>query len=89
MPIGWLDVDTTVDITPDVIGAGDRRSEIYLLVFWIVSFYIMAMIWFTCALADRWRGPHGTGKVGAAGAMGAFVCSAAWPLVAVYLMTSS
>ena len=81
-------MNTQVDTSVDVIGAGDKTAELVLLIMWIASFWVMAMIWYTAALADRWRGPHGTSKVGFAGVVGAFICSAAWPLVAVYLMTS-
>jgi hypothetical protein len=86
--VGWLNKNTTVDTSVDVIGAGDRAAETVLLIMWIGAFWVMAMIWYTAALADRWRGPHGTSNVGFAGVVGAFICSAAWPLVAVYLMTS-
>lgn len=89
MPFGFLNVNTTVDTSLDVINPGDRAAEIKLLVFWVASFWVMCMIGFTCALADRWRGPHGKSSIGFAGVVGAFICSAAWPLVAVYLFTST
>lgn len=85
---GWLLTDTTADISKDVIGAGDAHAELVLLIMWAGAFWVMAMIGFTCALADRWRGPHGTSKIGFPGVVGAFICSAAWPVVAVYLMMS-
>lgn len=80
--------NTQVDTSVDRIVAGNRSAELVLLILWAGAFWVMAMIWFTAALADRWRGPHGTSKVGFAGVIGALLCSAAWPLVAVYLVTS-
>lgn len=79
---------TVVDTSVDVIGAADAHNELVLLILWIASVYAMAMIWSTCALTDRWRGPRGKNSVGLGGALSAVLLSTAWPVVLVYLMVS-
>ncbi|TVY82527.1 hypothetical protein LSUE1_G004563 [Lachnellula suecica] len=78
-----------VDTSVDIISPEERGTEVRIAILWASSFYVFAMIFYTCALADRWRGPHGRSPIGFAGVVGALVCSAAWPLVAVYLFTSA
>jgi len=87
-PGGFLHVNTTVDITPDKISPGDALNELILLIMWVGAFYAIMMIWSTVALCDRWRGPHGKSKIGFVSVVAAFLMSAAWPLVAVYLFMS-
>jgi hypothetical protein len=76
------------DTSKDVIGAGDRFAEEFLGVAWALAIYAMVMIFSTCALVDRWRGPNGTRSVTAISVMAAFLLSTAWPVVLVYLMLS-
>jgi hypothetical protein len=87
-PFGFLHLNTTVDITPDVIGHGDAVNELILLIMWLGAAYAIGMIWSTVALCDRWRGPHGKSKIGFVSVVAAFLISAAWPLVGVYLFMS-
>lgn len=77
------------DTSKDVIGAGDRFAEAFLGIAWVSAIYAMVMIFTTCALVDRWRGPNGTRSVGAASVLAALLMSTAWPLVLLYLMVSS
>lgn len=79
---------TVVDTSVDVIIPGDAHAELVLLILWLSSIYAMAMIWSTCALADRWRGPRGKNSVGLGGTLSAVLLSTAWPVVLVYLMVS-
>jgi hypothetical protein len=53
---------------------------------WILAFQCIAMIWATCALVDRWRGPTGDRPLRAASVLVAMLLSLAWPVVGVYLM---
>ncbi len=80
--------DTSVDISVDVFGEGDKANTIRLGIFWALVSYAIAMIWSTTLLVDRWRGPHGKSPVGAASVLVAIFLSVAWPVVFVYLMMS-
>jgi len=70
----------------DPIGAGDRFAEVFLAVAWLGALYAIAMIFCTCTLVDRWRGPNGTRSISAASVLAALLLSAAWPAVFVYLL---
>lgn len=83
-----LSSTTAVDASKDIIAPGDRLAEMILGVAWLGAFYGMAMIFCTCALVDRWRGPHGDRSISGISVLAALLMSAAWPLVAVYLMMS-
>jgi hypothetical protein len=73
----------------DVIGAADAINEKILLIMWIGSVYGIAMIASTVMLVDHWRGPKGERSIGFASVVAGVVISTAWPLVFVYLMTST
>jgi hypothetical protein len=73
----------------DVIGAADAINEKILLIMWIGSVYGIAMIASTVMLVDHWRGPKGERSIGFASVVAGVILSTAWPLVFVYLMTSS
>jgi hypothetical protein len=73
----------------DVIGAADAINEKILLILWIGSVYGIAMIASTVMLVDHWRGPKGERSIGFASVVAGVILSTAWPLVFVYLMTSS
>jgi hypothetical protein len=73
----------------DVIGVGDALSEKILLIMWILSVYGIFMIASTVMLVDHWRGPKGERSIGFASVVVGVLLSTAWPLVFVYLMTSS
>jgi hypothetical protein len=73
----------------DVIGAADAINEKILLIMWIGSIYGIAMIASTVMLVDHWRGPKGERSIGFASVVAGVVLSTAWPLVFVYLMTST
>ena len=80
---------THVDTSADVISPGDARGEKIMALLVLLSFYGMAMIWSTCALVDRWRGPNGTRSVGFASVLAGIIISTAWPVVLIYLMVAS
>jgi hypothetical protein len=73
----------------DVIGAADAINEKILLILWIGSVYGIAMVASTVMLVDHWRGPKGERSIGFASVVAGVVLSTAWPLVFVYLMTST
>jgi hypothetical protein len=82
-------VITHVDTSADIISPGEHANELRLAIFWISCFYVIAMIWSTTLLVDRWRGPHGDNRnVGFTSVLAAILLSAAWPVVFVYLMMS-
>ncbi|KAF3075188.1 hypothetical protein TsFJ059_003170 [Trichoderma semiorbis] len=73
------------DTSKDVLSPTDRTADIILGVTWLLVIYAMVMIWTTCALVDRWKGPQDRIRVGGGRVMMALVMSAAWPAVVVYL----
>jgi hypothetical protein len=77
---------THVDTSLDVISPQDAFNTRNLGLLWLGSIQGIMMIWATILLVDRWRGPHGTSKVGFTSVVAAFLLSAAWPVVMVYIM---
>lgn len=77
------------DLSKVVLSATDRRADIILGVTWLIVIYMMVMIWTTCALVDRWKGPQDRIHVGGGRVFMALVMSAAWPAVVVYLAMAS
>ncbi|PNP54061.1 hypothetical protein THARTR1_05268 [Trichoderma harzianum] len=73
------------DTSKDVLTPSDRTADIILGVTWLLVIYAMVMVWTTCALVDRWKGPQDRIRVGGGRVMMALVMSAAWPAVVVYL----
>jgi hypothetical protein len=63
----------------------DRAGDILVLGLWGGVIYAIAMVWTTCALIDRWRGPYDKIRTGKGSVMAALVLSALWPVVLVYL----
>ena len=81
-----LSSKVSVDTSPDVIGAGDAKNELILLIMWAGAIYGIAMIWSTVELCDRWRGPQGNRQLGFVSVLAALLLSAAWPVVFLYLL---
>lgn len=77
--------DTSADVLSDI----DRANDIKLMIFWIASLYGCAMIFSTCALVDRWKGPYDRIRTGGGSVLAALLLSTAWPVVLAYLMVSS
>lgn len=77
---------------PDTSGAvfshQDRAAGLKLIIFWVGTLYGCAMIFSTCALVDRWKGPYDKIKTGAGSVMAALLLSTAWPVVMAYLLMS-
>ncbi|KAF4962142.1 hypothetical protein FSARC_9759 [Fusarium sarcochroum] len=79
-------------IVPDtsgvVLSPEDRNSAIHLAVFWGASLYVCAMIFSTCALVDRWKGPYDRVRTTLGSVFAAILLSTAWPVVMAYLFMS-
>lgn len=75
---------------PDTSKSGlsdiDRASDIKLIIFWVASLYGCAMIFSTCALIDRWKGPYDRNQTGLGSLLLALLLSTCWPVVMLYLM---
>ncbi|KAH8716532.1 hypothetical protein HC256_005295 [Beauveria bassiana] len=67
----------------------DRFADIIMAALWAGSLYAILMIWTTCALIDRWRGPSDKIRTGPGSVFAAFVLSTAWPVVMVYILLNS
>ncbi|KAK3935100.1 hypothetical protein QBC46DRAFT_58634 [Diplogelasinospora grovesii] len=78
-----------VDTSKDIISPTDRQAEIILGVAWLGSLYGIAMIWCAVNLLQRWAGPHGERGVNFFSILAAFLLSTGWPVVLVYLCSSS
>lgn len=76
------------DLSGVVIAPYDRASSIMLAAIWGMTFYACAMIWTTCALIDRWRGPFDKIRTGKSSIAAAAILSTMWPVVLAYLMLS-
>lgn len=76
------------DTSKVVLSVPDRTADIVLLPLWGGAIYVMAMIWSTCALVDRWKGPRDAVRVGGPSVLGAMLLSVAWPVVMLYLLMS-
>jgi hypothetical protein len=77
------------DTSAVVLSAPDAAADWILLAFWIGVLYVCAMIFSTCALIDRWRGPHDKIQTGPSNVLGAFIISLGWPVVMAYMLMSS
>jgi hypothetical protein len=75
-----------VDKSGIVLAENDARADMILAGMWIGVLYTCAMIFSTCFLIDRWSGSKGNS--GAGSVMVAFLVSAAWPAVLVYMTMS-
>ncbi|KAF7564034.1 hypothetical protein G7046_g119 [Stylonectria norvegica] len=74
------------DTSADVLAPKDRANTIRMAVIWAGALYACAIIFSTCALVDRWKGPYDRVRTGPSSVLGAFLLSTAWPVVMVYLM---
>ncbi|CAM1505182.1 Fc.00g108190.m01.CDS01 [Cosmosporella sp. VM-42] len=77
------------DTSADVISPPDRANAIRLAVFWAGALYGCAMIFSTCALIDRWKGPYDRNRTGFGSVLAALLLSTAWPVVLAYLLVSA
>ncbi|KAM0436655.1 hypothetical protein ACHAPT_002364 [Fusarium lateritium] len=77
------------DTSGVVLSPEDRGSGIKLAVFWAASLYACAIIFSTCALVDRWKGPFDKIPVSFGSVMAALLLSTCWPVVMVYLFLST
>ncbi|KAF5018945.1 hypothetical protein F66182_9061 [Fusarium sp. NRRL 66182] len=76
------------DTSGVVFSPQDRTSGIFLAVFWGSSLYACAMIFATCALIDRWKGPYDRVRTEVSSVFAAILLSTAWPVVMAYLIMS-
>lgn len=77
------------DESADVISPQDAFNELFLAIAWAGSFYAIAMIFTTCQIIDRWRGPRDDNPTNFMSVLGALILSIAWPAVLVILAMSS
>ena len=88
-----MGANLSVTVEPDLSGVvwspGDRSAFIMVGIMWALVFYACAMIWTTCALIDRWRGPFDRIGTGKSSVLAALVLSTAWPVVLGYMMVST
>lgn len=76
--------DTSAVVLSDI----DRASDIKMLMFWAITLQGCAMIFSTCRLIDRWKGPYDRNKTGFGHVLMAFILSSCWPMVLIYLWVS-
>lgn len=81
-----LSTPVEFDTSGAVFSPEDRASGIKLIIFWVCTLYVCAMIFSTCALIDRWKGPYDRIRTGAGSVMAALLLSTAWPVVMAYLL---
>ncbi|KAI6778864.1 uncharacterized protein J7T54_000520 [Emericellopsis cladophorae] len=77
------------DLSGVVLAPYDRDASIILGATWGIVFYIIAMIWSTCALIDRWKGPNDKIRTGKSSVVAALVLSTMWPVVVAYMMLAT
>jgi hypothetical protein len=77
------------DLSGVVLSPSDANADLILAGFWIGVPYVCAMIFSTCTLIDRWRGPHDKIRTGPSNVLAALILSAAWPVVMAYILVSS
>ncbi|PHH64737.1 hypothetical protein CDD81_3999 [Ophiocordyceps australis] len=74
------------DTSKVVLSPQDATADIILAIIWVITLYICAMIFSTCTLIDRWKGPSDKIRVGGGGVFGALLLSTVWPVVMLYLV---
>ncbi|PHH83260.1 hypothetical protein CDD82_2680 [Ophiocordyceps australis] len=74
------------DLSKVVLSPQDRNADIILAIIWVAVLYVCAMIFSTCTLIDRWKGPADKIRVGGGGVLGALLLSVVWPVVMLYLV---
>lgn len=87
-----MGANLSVTVEPDLSGVtwspGDRNAFIMLGIIWALVFYACAMIYTTCALIDRWKGPGDKIRTGRSSVFAALMLSTGWPVVMAYMMVS-
>lgn len=68
-----------------VLSPTDRDATIFVGAVWGISSYVVMMLFSTCTLVDRWRGPYDKNRTGTSNVFAALVLSLAWPAVLLYL----
>ena len=76
------------DTSKVVLSPTDRNADIIMAVIWILTLYACAIIFSTCTLVDRWKGPADKVRVGPGSVAAAALLSTAWPVVMLYLIFS-
>ena len=76
------------DISGVVISPEDATAMTILGIMWVLVLYVCAMIFSTCALIDRWKGPYDRVRTTGGSVIGALLLSTAWPVVMAYLIFS-
>lgn len=71
-----------------VLSPTDAAADMILLVIWSIVIYVIAMIFSTCTLIDRWRGPFDKNETTLGNVFAAALCSTAWPAVMAYCLFS-
>lgn len=74
------------DTSKVVLSAPDAFADILLVVIWGLVLYACAMIFTTCTLIDRWKGPTDKIRVGGGSVLVAIILSSMWPVVMAYLV---
>lgn len=77
------------DTSGVVLSPQDRFADILMAGLWAGALYVVVMIWTTCALIDRWRGPNDKIRTGPGSVFAALIMSTAWPVVMLYLLMNS
>ncbi|XWW97523.1 hypothetical protein V2A60_005507 [Cordyceps javanica] len=77
------------DLSKVVLSPQDRFADILVGILWACSLYAVVMIWTTCALIDRWRGPSDKIPTGPGSVFAAIILSTAWPVVMLYILMNS
>lgn len=85
-----MGVNLSTPYEPDISGVvwstEDSTSCLILAVLWSTVLYVCAMIFSTCTLIDRWRGPFDKNETTLGNVLAAGLCSTAWPAVLAYCM---
>lgn len=76
------------DTSGIVLSGPDKSADIILVIIWATVLYICAMLFSTCTLIDRWRGPYDKNETTLGNVLAAFLCSTAWPAVMAYVLVS-
>ncbi|EXU99639.1 hypothetical protein X797_007106 [Metarhizium robertsii] len=76
------------DTSKVVLSPSDAFGDILVVIIWGLVLYVCAMIFTTCALVDRWKGPMDRIRVGGGSVLAAMLLSTAWPVVMAYIVFS-
>lgn len=85
-----MGVNLSTPYEPDISGVTwspqDSGACLILGIAWLAVLYVCAMIFSTCTLIDRWRGPFDKNDTTLGNVLAAGLCSAAWPAVLAYCL---